>query len=542
MSNPHLWVRNETFDHGVFNTSIRWTVPKVLDFLGSLRVVVASMNIVRATWIKVTTTRCKPTLTESEAAAYWHTFAVLQDAVLGRRTDWIEIRIIGILLLCQVFSPYRGRTDHIAKSVESWPSLAQERAHSSGGMSSPRQSPRSAPRSGIAQGSGPQRVRGRELANAVLGFVRQNFGCFIQIACFSLTSEPQRVTAEEFDLLGLVLCAGSSFQQPFARLSEGIPDLSSRRSLTLSELQQSAEDSLVWNEEVYALNLQNAQHHAIDGDVKSATISGMHKTTYFQRESDCGCHDLDYLSILFCTDCTIYVTQNIRCVFITGCHECTIVMGAVSCLCTVQNCEKMSLHVAAHCFKVENCIDSSAYLYCHLPPILTGDTRGIMLAPFNAMHSEMNEKLARCGMQLEREHVDEWAHPISCTLGSHDETIGSRSGSLEETQSSTYHFVNPAAFHPVLMPEADHDSRMQARNTTLVLPQVYSEAFAARGEEMRSLHHELASMPAGPQRESAQMAICGHFRAWLQSTGRSRQLADLARMGPSLTQTINRAQ
>jgi len=204
-------------------------------------------------------------------------------------------------------------------------------------------------------------------------------------------------------------------------------------------------------------------------------------------------------------------------------------MGPVSALCTIQHCEKISVHVAAHCFKMENSIDSSAYLYCKIPPILTGDTRGIKLAPYNVLHSQMGALLQGANLKLEPEFVDTWAHPVCCTLGSPDETLGGRNSSFEESSSSTYHFVHPKNFQPVVVPEGAA-GRVAICRQALCLPQVYDDELQARIEEMRSFHTQLAGITDETKRKRAQQAIQGHFREWLQSTGKSRQLADLARM------------
>jgi len=506
----YLWIRSEAFDHGVFNTSVRWTASKVLDFLGSLRVVVAKMHITLASWVEVTTSRCKGVaLTEAEAVAYWHVFSVLQQSILGKNEDWLDIRIIGIVLMCQVFSPHRVRSDHIAMSTEMWPS--NERAN----VSSPRHSPRgSSPRVAVASQSPV--ARGRDAAAALLNFVRQHFGHFLQITCFALTAEPDRVSTEEFDVLGLILGSGTP------TLSESVPDLIVRKSLPLKDLRKWVETNLTWNDKLYPA----VEHGASSTDVGLArlvNISGLHKTTWFQRPSQ---PTTDFLNITSCTDCVIYITSHARFCLIAGCHECTVVMCAVSGVCTIQNCEKISVHVAAHCFKMENSIDSSAYLYSHVPPILTGDTRGIKLAPFNVIYSQMASVLQGANMRLEPEFVDVWAHPVCCTLGSPDGTMGGRSGQ-DDSNTSTYHFVHPKNFQPLVVPEA---SKHSLSRPTLCLPQVYDDALKARIEEMLSFHRQMADITDEAKRNHAQQAIQGHFRQWLQDTGKSRQLAELARM------------
>lgn len=524
--NRVVWIRSEAFDHGVFNTSVRWTVPKVTDFLTSFRAVVPSATVARKIWVEVATSRCKPALTEAEAAAYWHVFNVLHETIAGRSTgDGLDVRIIGLLLMCQVCSPHRHRTDQFAKSGEMWPGL--ERATAAPTVSSPRHSPRGSSPRVSAQSS---ISRGREASTAMLAFVRQHVGYFLQVACSALAAEPASVSAEEFDLLGLVLCAGTSLSQPLTKLSEAIPDLVSRRSLPLKELRRAVEKMLVWNDQLYTPveHSLGVQASIEPGMPRTYTVAGQSKTTWFQRPSD---GDIDLLSITSCNECTIYVTGHARFCLVAGCHDCTIIMAAVSGLCTIHNCEKISIHVAAHCFKMENSIDSSAYLYCHVPPVLTGDTRGIKLAPFNVLYSNMTAALQSAKMPLEARYVDVWAHPVCCTLGTPDETLGGRSGALDDNNHSTYHFVHPDEFQPVAVPE--QDAPMASRRSTtpvLCLPQVYDDALKSREEEMKAFQRIFADITDEAKKRRAHQAIQGHFKEWLHSTGKSRQLADLAKL------------
>jgi len=523
-----LWVKSEAFDHGVFNTSVRWTVSKVLDFMVSIQVTRDAARLTRQNWVDISTTRAKPVLSEQEAIAYWHVFSVLQ-LVIGQESQTVDVRLIGIVLMCQVWSPHRGaRTDHFAaKATEMWPA---ERAPGTS-ISSPRHSPRgSSPRVAASGQTGSNRVR--DNSAALLQFVRQHFSQFVQVACMAYDAEPASVQAEDFRHLGLILEAGTSCSKPLRCVTEGVPEFATKQSLPLKDIKKIIDKNLIWNEEVYPP--QDGLSHSPQAPATLAAdrtlhISGLHKATWLQRPT--GCDEVDLLNITSCNDCVIYIPFRARLCLIAGCHECTIVMGPVSSLCTIQNCEKMTVHVATHCFKMENSIDSSAYLYCKIPPILTGDTRGIKLAPFNVLYSRMNDQLKASSLALEQEYIDVWAHPVCCTLGSPDETLGGRSGSFDESTSSTYHFVHPQNFQPVVIPETDARSAIAAQK--LVLPQAYDDALKARMQEMRSYHRQLSEISDEGKRKIAQQVIQGHFREWLQTTGKSRQLHDLARLAPT---------
>mmetsp|Transcript_86132 Transcript_86132/g.180161 ORF Transcript_86132/g.180161 Transcript_86132/m.180161 type:complete len:538 (+) Transcript_86132:98-1711(+) len=527
-----LWIRCESLDHVVFNTSVKWTDIKVQDFIASLKSSVPSSLVTKETWVEAATQRCKPALSEVEAVAYWHIFLVLSQSLYnqGPSVDRLDVRAIGLLMMCQVFCSQRVRTDQYTMSGEIWPAL--ERASAA-------PSPRSSPRNGSPRGSSPrvgvgaagaqtsvQRVK--ESSTAMLAFVRQHFSIFLEAVCSASSSENATITSEEFDILGHILCGGPSFRQPCARLSEAVPELPQGGSILCRDLKRLVERSLAWNEELYPLVEASTGNQVQTGPVKSVVVSGLAKTTWFQRPEG---EDIDILNISHCNDCNIYVTGHVRYCFIAGCHDCTIVLPAVSSVCTLQNCEKITIHCVARCFKMENSIDSSAFVYCLNPPILTGDSRGIKLAPFNALYSGLRRALARANMKLEEEHVDVWAHPVCCTLGTPDETLGGRSGNLDEAPgNTTYHFVHPDNFQPIVLPEDQPQTAVAAARVALVLPQVYDDALKAREDEIRAFQSLVAELGDDTKKRRAHQAIQGHFREWLQASGKSRQLADLAKL------------
>merc|ERR1712151_592783 len=124
--------------------------------------------------------------------------------------------------------------------------------------------------------------RGRDSSGAMLAFVRQHLGDFLQITGFALKADTN-CTNEEFDILGLVLGAGTSFTHPFARISEAIPELVSRKTMPVKELRQHVEKSLMWNDEVYGTGESLVSPDLVS--LKTVNISGIMKTTWFQRSA-----------------------------------------------------------------------------------------------------------------------------------------------------------------------------------------------------------------------------------------------------------------
>jgi len=520
MSSRVLWVRSEVFDHGVFNTSIRWTAAKVFNFIGTLRSAFTDEKLTNAEWLEVSTNKCKPAMSESEATACWSVFSVLQQSILGNINNAsgqpvLDVRIIGIMLICQVFSPSRIKAEQASKN-EVW----NERAV---GTASPRHSPRGSPKG--AMNHAPL-GRGNDFTLALLSFIKHHLNYFLTIVTLSLNSEPSVVTEEEFDLLGLVMSAGTSKTSPLWRASEAMPEFAQKGSLPIAEVKKQALKILTWNDDVYTTN--NAQPIP-EPVAKTLNVLNLHKATWFHRPHNA---EIDYLNIVDCKDSTIYVTARIAFCLISGCEGSTIVLGAVSTLCTAQNCEKVTIHVAAHCYKMENCIDTSSYLYCHIPPIITGDTRGVKLAPYNVLHSRLDACLEGAQVPLKEDFVDVWAHPVCCTAGM-DDTLRSRITSSED-QNSTYHFVHPSKFFPVVVPELGP----RGEAPSLVLPEVYEKAMREQAEEMRAFNQQFSSISNDAARRKAHDAVQNVFKEWLQSTGKTRQLSDLAKFSMQFQQKL----
>jgi len=261
---------------------------------------------------------------------------------------------------------------------------------------------------------------------------------------------------------------------------------------------------------------------------KTLNISNVLRGIWFHRPHNA---EIEYLNIADCKDSTIYVTARIRYCLITGCESTTIILGGVSTICTTHNCEKVSVHVAAHCYKMENCIDTSAYLYCHIPPIITGDTRGIKLAPYNVLHSHMASVLHGSQMTLDSNFVDVWAYPICCTAGQND-TLSR--DAFQEEQNTTYHFVHPSKFFPVVVPETGP----RGVAPQLVLPEVYDRAMKERQEEIRQVMNQLKGISNETAQRKAQERIQSCFKDWLHSTGKVRQLSDLAKFAAQFQQRL----
>lgn len=77
-------------------------------------------------------------------------------------------------------------------------------------------------------------------------------------------------------------------------------------------------------------------------------------------------------------------------------------------VCTIGNCESVNVTVASGVVRVGNCVDCAVYSYAHFgAPIIYGDTRNLTIAPHNAGYSDIDELLAKGGINTHVSDIEE---------------------------------------------------------------------------------------------------------------------------------------
>ena len=66
------------------------------------------------------------------------------------------------------------------------------------------------------------------------------------------------------------------------------------------------------------------------------------------------------------------------------CQKCTLFLGAVGGVVTIQNCSGCRIIVACARIRIINCTDLSIFVMCSDPPVFFGDNRAVSIGPYNA--------------------------------------------------------------------------------------------------------------------------------------------------------------
>lgn len=212
--------------------------------------------------------------------------------------------------------------------------------------------------------------------------------------------------------------------------------------------------------------------------------------------------------IVNCVDTTVYISDAVRFVTIAGCTDCEIITMAVTGGMTINSCDKVTVRSVSASLRFENSTDCFAYVYTSRAIILTADTRGLTLAPFNVAYS-LHESILnpKTGLYPDESHSVTWALPICCTLS-----------------DPGYTLLAPDKIRLVNFPEFQPSSDAKL---AICWPEVYATAFRDKLAQNEILKSEICAIQDETSVNKVNAIISGHFREWLTTNNKTKTMIDI---------------
>lgn len=270
----------------------------------------------------------------------------------------------------------------------------------------------------------------------------------------------------------------------------------------------------------------------------SVFLEGVVKQTVLQRESEMG--SMRNVRIEDCQDAVLYFLAPMTHVAITGCMDCTIVLGAVGGVLKLELCERVNMVAAAQRTSIVTCRDSTLCLAAAHRPLVLGDCRHVQLAPYNSHYDRLEAHLRVAGISPTQNH---WDEPINMTRkpttaeGS-PSTTNSRGAGSEVPDKLAVSLLPPEKFMPFMvpfrMPPESSGSEAEASRThtnPFPVPQSYNLALESKVHAVQEMRQAVAHAALDELRKKElQSAIQAYFKEWLVASGNMRQVFDLAHM------------
>lgn len=288
--------------------------------------------------------------------------------------------------------------------------------------------------------------------------------------------------------------------------------------------------------------------------VRPIVISGVSRTTVLRtshlaaagdgkvaEEGPLNVHALPSVRIDSCSETYIYIVAPMAYATVLGCHSCTIVLGAVAGGVSVEHCEEVKVVSACSRLRISNSVDCDLHTYTPTHPIISGDCRGLRLAPHNAHYPRLLSHMSLAGVRILPDSDKPrdgtggtdgyWGLPLIVHTHSPEAEPEVHEGSdgLSEAEGATYHKLSPAGFSALVVPVVGLKPTSGA--PLLPLPEEYAKALTTQRNSVRALRRAIREMGLeDAQRKELQAAVQANFREWLATSGNLRQVTDLVRL------------
>jgi hypothetical protein len=193
---------------------------------------------------------------------------------------------------------------------------------------------------------------------------------------------------------------------------------------------------------------------------------------------------------------------------IVGCVDCEIVVMAAMGMVTITLSDKVVLRSTAAHIRLENSVDVSLFAHTTRAILLTGDTRGIVLAPFNVLWTEHESVLMkRSNLHPDSSHASLWSQPICACLS-----------------ESPFTLLHPDKFRLVSFPEFNDQ---KPSKLAVCLPQVYADALREKLNQFHEFKQEILRIYDEGNMSKVNAIISGHFREWVSNNNKTKVITDI---------------
>lgn len=235
------------------------------------------------------------------------------------------------------------------------------------------------------------------------------------------------------------------------------------------------------------------------------SVSGLTKTMFVR----CG-QDINpriKLARIFCNhQTTIYCIQALSHVAIFGCTNCTIVLGVVSKVVTIEHCEKIRVVCATRSLRVNNCSDIRVYCCSNTPPLCGVGNRAIELAPYNTYYPALEHHLQEAGVNPK---LNYWDAPLSVMK-----------------DKASISLLPPSLFTPIAIP---FSSVGATTSNPCPLSAEYTRELTEKVRVATEVCHSIRELSLKNKDKGGDLLrpIASHFRDWLISSGNLKQVLDI---------------
>jgi len=478
-----LQIRTDIFEHCIYPCPSRLNSSSIINLIKSLYLVAGQDGKVQfSQWAEVAIKQLSLSLQEAEV--YYETF---RNLAYENKPNSIDAKLFALFLCLQLYTAATTRISlENASSLSSKFNSEYPGFTGSGTFPNPQASPRSKAVRGFLF---TQPASDFQMAHQ---FVKGNLKLLLKVVSGDPQAQEVALSPDDFNALSLVI--------------EGAKPLSRACPMFSSALKVHYEELVDWLNR--KLNCPSTE--SLSGMENILVLSDLKGSVIIKESQECVEKDV---FITTCEESYIYLNANVKQVSIVNCREVTIFIGAVRKIASIDKCELCSIVLCSNMVRVGNSVDCTLHTYSPFPPVLYGDNRGLTLGPYSACYPRLASIVESANIprsSTNQKVLHSWATPIQMN-----------------TEGLSYSLLQPKDFFPIVLP----NSLSPQNPNPAFTPEEFVNAIAIREDYFRSIQAMIANSNLTEEQERRlHLAIQGHFREWLSSSGQYKAPLELVRM------------
>ncbi|KAJ9181148.1 hypothetical protein P3X46_009308 [Hevea brasiliensis] len=251
----------------------------------------------------------------------------------------------------------------------------------------------------------------------------------------------------------------------------------------------------------------------------SSFIEGISKSSYVKQASDLKGSSV---KVLNCHDSVIYILAPLRYATVYGCSDTTIVLGAVGKAARIEHCERVHVITAAKRVCIANCRECVFFLGVNQKPLMVGDNHKLQVAPYNTYYSELEEHMAKVGIETT---INRWDDPLALGVIDPHDSLSHPAG-VSDVQAESATRLDPDQFTNFLIPNwFGSGSPGSTKDNPFPLPEAYMSSQQRNQKNLWEIKQLLREAPLEENRKrEISCALHLLFKDWLYASGNIRQL------------------
>eukprot|EP01130_Rhizamoeba_saxonica_P010913 TRINITY_DN4502_c0_g1_i2.p1 TRINITY_DN4502_c0_g1~~TRINITY_DN4502_c0_g1_i2.p1 ORF type:complete len:251 (+),score=39.51 TRINITY_DN4502_c0_g1_i2:847-1599(+) len=225
-----------------------------------------------------------------------------------------------------------------------------------------------------------------------------------------------------------------------------------------------------------------------------------------------------------CRRCYIYILLPITNVHISGCYDCTIVLGVVGGVTSIENSSGSKIITCSRNLQIRNCSDMGLNVLVNTPPLFLSDNFNIIIGPYNSFYSSLKRHLTLAKLSTKENY---WNEPLFYEPIHLFANFENKNQLMEEFRKRSFSEQPLQSFIPFSIPVVLSGN---TNHNPVKLPERYQDALERNNVSLRMYMEKFAQKHKLHKGYGTKHRVQQLFEEWLIESGNMNQILVLVKL------------